>query len=202
MAKRILFVLFAVIFIFSLSAINAADINSTDDIPLQIENSSQVNSVDSDINSLNENDKNQTEMVSQSDNVYYKGSYSVTLKDSNSGSILANKTIDFLINNVKYDAVTDNDGVANVNLALAPGKYSIFASFGGDDDYGICNLTSTFNVLPTIKASDISKYYKSSTPFSAQFFDTHGNPLANTMVTITVNGKQYNVRTNGNGFRR
>ncbi len=200
MAKRILFVLFAVIFIFSLSAINAADINSTDDIPLQIENSSQVNSVDSDINSLNENDKNQTEMVSQSDNVYYKGSYSVTLKDSNSGSILANKTIDFLINNVKYDAVTDNDGVANVNLALAPGKYSIFASFSGDDDYGICNLTSTFNVLPTIKASDISKYYKSSTPFSAQFFDSHGNPLANTMVTITVNGKQYNVRTNGNGF--
>lgn len=204
MNKKIFFVLLAVIVAFSLSAIQASDIdstplNSTDDVPLQMDNSTPLNEADSDIAYLEENDKNQTELVSPSDNVYYKGSYSVTLKDSDSGSILTNKTVGFVINNVKYDAVTDDVGVASIGLALSPGKYTVFMSFGGDDDYGMCNLTHAFNILPTVKSKDISKCYNAKTPYSAQFFDTKGKALANTMVTITVNGKQYKVKTNGNG---
>lgn len=119
--------------------------------------------------------------------------------DSDSNSILPNKTVDFTINNVKYDAVTDDSGIASVSLNLAPGKYGIFASFAGDDSYGMSNFTSTFNVLPTVKANDITKYYKANVPYTAQFLDSQGNALANVAVTITVNGKPYSAKTNTNG---
>ncbi len=203
--KKIFFALLVLLFAFSVSAIQASDINSTainstNVNHIQFDDSPHVNDACYNANSLGDNDKNQTELLSQSDNVYYKGSYEVSLKDVDSGLILANKSISFVINKVKYDAATGNDGIARVSLNLMPGKYSVFASFGGNDDYYMCNSTSTFNVLPTIKANDISKYYKSSTPFTAQFFDTYGKPLANTLVTITVNGNPYNVRTNANGF--
>ena len=200
MNKNIFFVLLALVIVFSITAVQANDINSTDCDPLQIENSTPLNDFESDnINILEENPKNHTQLVSSSNDVYYKGSYSVTLRDSNSNTVLMNKTVDFVVNNVKYDAVTDNDGAASVNLNLAPGKYNIFVSFSGDDDYFMSNLTSTFNVLPTVKACDISKYYKANTPYTAQFFDSQGNALTNTAVTITVNGKPYSVKTNNNG---
>lgn len=206
MNKKIFFISLALILAFSLSAVQATDVNSTalnstDDNPIQIDELTPLDDLEShneDI--LSDDGKNQTELVSPSGDTYYKGSYSVTLKDSNSSSALANKTVDFVIGDVKYDAVTDNGGVANVNLDLAPGIYTVFASFSGDSDYDACNLTSTFNVLPTVKANDISKYYKGTVPYTAQFLDSKGNALANTMVTVTVNGKAYSLMTDANGF--
>ena len=201
MNKKMFFVLWVLIIIFSLSAVQAGDINSTDDNNLQIDDSAQLDDLKSDdANPLAENDKNHTELSPKSNDIYYKGSYGVTLRDCDADSVLTNKSVDFVINNVKYNAVTGSDGAANVKLNLAPGKYTVFASFIADDNYTSCNLTSTFNILPTIKAKDVSKYYKAATPYSAQFFDSNGHPLANTMVSIAVNGKSYSVKTNGNGI--
>lgn len=203
-SKKMFFVLLVLAVVFSLTAVQASDINSTaadstDEVSLQIDDSASLDAPDADMDALDESARNQTELVSPSNEIYYKGSYSVTLKDADSGSGLSNKAVDFTINNVKYATTTGNDGVANVNLDLSPGKYTVFASFGGDDDYNLCNLTSTFNILPTIKAKDISKYYGANVPYSAQFLDSHGKALANTLVTITVNGKDYNVKTDNNG---
>ena len=206
MDKKIFFVLLALIIVFSIGAIQAGDINSTalnssgDD--LQIDDSASFNGADSNADHLDESDKNQTEFVSPLDNVYYKGSYGVTLRDSASSEGLSNKTVDFVINDVKYGAITDDGGRANIDLTLSPGKYNVFISFGGDGDYGICNLTHSFKILPTVKSNDVSKYYNAKTPYTAQFFDTKGNALANTVVSVSVNGKPYNVKTDGNGFAR
>ncbi len=142
---------------------------------------------------------NATELSSQSSKVYYHGDYKVVLKDSNSNTALFNKIIIFTINNVNYTATTDNDGVAIVNLKLDPGKYDIAAYFEGDCDYGSSNFTSSFSILPTIKASDITKYYKGATKYTATFYDSHGNPLANRNVVVSVNGKSYTKKTNGKG---
>ena len=207
MDKKIFFVLLALIIVFSIGAIHAGDINSTalnssgnDD--LQIDDSASFNGADSNADHLDESDKNQTEFVSPSDNVYYKGSYGVTLRDSASSEGLSNKTVDFVINDVKYGAITDDGGRANIDLTISPGKYDVFISFGGDGDYGMCNLTHSFKILPTVKSNDVSKYYNAKTPYTAQFFDTKGNVLANTVVSVSVNGKPYSVKTDGNGFAR
>lgn len=197
--------------IFSISSIQAKDVNVTDfdtlnddglEIPFD-----NLESVDSDVlssnaedNSLNENSKNLTELTFQTTDVYYKGSYSVILNDLNSNSTLANKNVNFVINNVKYAATTDDNGVASVNLDLNPGTYKATATFAGDDSYGACNVESQFKILPTVKASDITKYYKGAQRFDATFFDSSGKVLRNTEVTITVNGKSYTKKTNSKGI--
>ncbi|WP_296844472.1 Ig-like domain repeat protein [uncultured Methanobrevibacter sp.] len=215
--KILLTMLFALLCVLSISAIQASDVNITDsnmasssDDLIQLESESQTSDMES-VNSntlstdneefvLEEDSKNQTELTAPTNTIYYKGSYNVTLKDSNSSNTLANKSVNFVIDNVSYVANTDDNGVASLNLTLTPGKYSVTAYFAGDDTYdATSNLTSTLEILSTVKAADITKYYKGSTQYSATFYDSYGNVLANRDVTITVNGKSYTKRTNANG---
>lgn len=207
--------MFAILIIaFSISAIQATDVNittlnSTNEDIIQIDDSSQFDDLDSvdtnnsslsmDDASFRETSKNQTEFTSPTTSVYYTGSYKVTLKDSTSNIALPNKTVSFVINNVNYTAKTDSNGVASINLKLTPGSYAASAYFEGDDTLESSNFTTAFKVLPTVKASDLSKYYKGSTKYSATFYDSQGNALANRNVKISINGKSYTRKTNGNG---
>ena len=162
---------------------------------------SNILSTNSDSNSLADGGssaKTQTQISLPATGIYYKGSFSVTLKDSN-GTALANKTVSFVINGVNYSGVTDSNGVASVALSLNPGKYTVTASFAGDNAADASNVSSTINILSTIASKDITKYYKGSTKYTATFYTSAGGVLANTNVKITVNGKAYTVKTNGNG---
>lgn len=188
----------------SVNSIQAADINATDSSISPIDNNSIQSDVNSHLNtslddSLNETIKNKTQLTSPTTSTYYKEFYHITLKDSNN-TVLGNKTVTLRINNINYTAITDSNGVANFNLKLNPGNYKSTIVFTGDDTYESCNLTSNFKVLSTIKASNISKYYKGSKKYSATFFKSDGNYLANRYVKITVNGKSYSVKTSSKGF--
>ena len=217
MNKRLFFTLFlALMVIFSLSAIQAADVNGTDlnavdssnYTSLQVEDDYQSdvlslsNSSDLSSNSdssVIESNKNCTEFSSPSDNVYYKGFYSITLKDSTTNNTLSNKNVTLFINKVNYTVSTNDKGVASVNLKLNPGKYDVIASFEGDDAYDSCIFSSSFKVLPTVKASNLSKYYKGATKYTATFFTSQGSYLANRNVKVTINGKTYTKKTNSKG---
>lgn len=206
--KRIfLSALIVFVLIFSVTSIQAADANMTDsdaissedNCAFQLESDSELNNIltDADDAPLSQTLKNQTELTSPTKTTYYYGSYKVTLKDSN--NTLANKTIDFVINNVRYNATTDGNGVASINLKLNPGKYTSSIYFTGDNDYENCSLTSAFEILPTVKSGDFTKYYKGTAQYSATFFDSNGNALANRQVNIIVNGKSYSKKTNSKG---
>lgn len=215
--KIVLTIFFVVVIVFSISSIQAQDVNITDsnitdtccDSEFKLENyhaedlesanSNNLSTNDRD-NVLNEAIKNQTELTSQSTDIYYSGSYQLILKDSNSTIPLVNKEVTLIINNIGYNVQTDDDGIANFNIKLNPGKYDVFAYFKGDETYESSNnFTSTVNILPTIKAYDVSKYYKASTQYTATFFDSQGNALANRNVNINVNGKNYNKKTDSRG---
>ena len=201
--------LLALVIIFSVGAIQANEVNMTDssalnsidDDVVQIEETSDaepiISNSSSDGTSFSETTKNKTELTSPTTDVYYKGSFNVTLRDSN--NTLANKTVTFTINKVNYTTVTDENGVSSVNLDLNPGKYTATAYFAGDDGFEASSLTTTFKVSATVKASNLSKYYKGSTKYTATFFDSYGNALANRNVNITVNGKSYTKKTNSKG---
>ncbi len=155
--KILLTLLFALLCVLSISAIQASDVNITDsnmtsssDDSIQLESESQTSEIES-VNSntlstdneeivLEEDSKNHTELTDPTNTIYYKGSYNVTLKDSNSSSTLANKPVNFVIDNVNYVANTDDNGVASLNLTLTPGKYSVTAYFAGDDTFYIRNI--------------------------------------------------------------
>ena len=194
------------IFIFQISTIYACDGNITDlDEQTSFNNNfnqfkSKTESVcvSLDDYSLKEN-YNQTQLTSQSASIYYKGSYKVILKDLNSSKPISNKNVNFIINNINYISETDDSGVAGVNLDLNPGKYAVYAYFS-DDEYQNCSLSDTIEILSTIKSNDVTKYYKGTTPFTAQFLNENGGALANREVTISVNGKAYSLNTNNDGF--
>ncbi|WP_405295456.1 SpaA isopeptide-forming pilin-related protein, partial [Methanobrevibacter sp.] len=213
--KILRILLLAATFLLCISAVAASDVNitdsdsaiSSDDEYLPLEDTQDSTNLNSNALSANNDDtsketisKNQTELTKQSTSTYYKGTCDVSLKDLNANATLSNKVINFAINNVNYTATTNNEGIASLNIDLAPGKYAAIAYFEGDDSYDASNnLTFTLEVLSTIKANDISKYYKANDPYTATFFDSQGNALANRDVTITVNGKSYTRKTNSNG---
>ena len=190
--KIILSVFFVLLLFLSASAIHASDDNTT-----ELNDADNILIDENQIPADTGNVKNQTELTPQSTNSY--GYYNLILKDSNSNATLKNKTIKFTLNNVNYTATTNSNGVASVNLNVKPGNYLVSAYFNGDSEYGSVNQTSSVKVLATIKASDISKYYKGSEKYTATFYDYRGNVLANRQVSITVNGKTYSKKTNSKG---
>ena len=204
MIKRILFLsVLLLVLLSSAGSIQACDVNGTDviaanfteDMNLQINDNLAIND-----DALGENARNQTEITSPTTEVYYNGTYEVTLIDSNSNESLAYRGVIFSINDVEYYANTDSNGVARINLKLNPGTYTASAYFPGDDNFQPSNnLSNQFKLLTTIKASDVTKYYKGSKNYQATFLDSQGNPLKSKSVTITLNSKKYTRKTDDKG---
>ena len=207
MVKKIslsIFVIFIVMF--SIGAIHADDVNaadlnavgSVDDAPINLEDSIILNDINDD--SSAENAKNQTQILPQKTDIYYNGPYEIVLSELSSNATIPDKNVNVVINNVKYANTTNDKGIALINLNLNPGTYTVTAAFEGDDTYDSSNMTSQITVLPSIKASNITKYYKGSQKYTATFFDTQGNVLKSKEVTIAVNGKSYTKKTDSKGI--
>lgn len=205
MIKKILFVIVMVmVLLFSASSIQAADVNAinhTGEIDLQLDDDAQLEIADESLigDDLEQNDKNQTQFKSPTTKLYYNGKYQVTLMDSNTSQPLPSKDVSVSINNVNYSLKTNSKGVTSVNLKLNPGSYLTIASFAGDDSFNASSISGKVKVLTTIKASDVTKYYKGSKTYKATYLDSKGNLLKNKKVAITVNGKKYTAKTNAKG---
>ena len=191
--RKIFFILFILLIIFSLSTIHAGDVSNITDRDIVQLDDSELNT------SLKESNISNVQLTPQTNSVYYKGSYNVTLKDSYINTTLSDKNVNFVIEDSDFSSKTDDYGVASVNLNLNPGNYSLFAYFEGDDNYGANNITASIEILPTIKAGDMTKYYGGSTKYTATFFDSQGNFQSNQLVNISVDGKVYSKKTNSKG---
>lgn len=199
--------------IFSAGSIYASDVNGTETLDANVisDEADMHIAIDGDVSDNNlsnviddtivvdsDSSKQPTEIINPKDTIYYKDSYYVILIDDDNCSI-ANKTIDIAINNADYTVITDNDGVARVNPSLNLGQYAVTASFAGDDNYISSNLSTKINVLPSIQAKNLVKYYKGSEKYTAIFYTADGTLLSNAAVKIKVNGKTYTVKTNAKG---
>ena len=135
--------------------------------------------------------------------LYFKNgtTYDVKLTDI-IGKALSNQTVSFLINGKLYNRTTGSDGVASMNINLAVGKYKITASYAGSSLYGSSSVTNLVEVLSTISANDVVKFYKNGTQYYAKFVDGNGNPLVNAEVRFNINGVFYTRNTNGSGIAK
>ncbi|MEJ2782393.1 Ig-like domain-containing protein [Methanobrevibacter smithii] len=135
--------------------------------------------------------------------LYFKNgtTYDVKLTDI-TGKALSNQTVSFLINGKLYNRTTGSDGVASMNINLAVGKYKITASYAGSSLYGSSSVTNLVEVLSTISANDVVKFYKNGTQYYAKFVDGNGNPLVNAEVRFNINGVFYTRNTNGSGIAK
>ena len=64
----------------------------------------------------------------------------------------------------------------------------------------ISDTASSADISKSVASKDITKYYKGSQKYTATFYDANGAALANSDVIITVNGQNYNKKTDGNGI--
>lgn len=135
-------------------------------------------------------------IISKDITKYYKGStkYTATFYD-NDGNPLANTTVKIVANGQTYSKKTDSKGAVSLAIDLKPGTYKVTA-INPVTGY---NLTTTFKILSTISASDVTKVYTDGRKFTATFYKSNGKPLANKQIKFKINGKTYTAKTNSNG---
>ena len=145
----------------------------------------------------NETPSNGTHLVSQDIIMFFKNGtyYYVGVYDENNNPI-SNQTVSIILNGVTYERVTDENGIARLNINLNPGNYTVTAS------YANITVNNIIQILSTIEGNDIVKIYRNGTQYYALFLESMGNPLVNTNVTFNINGVFYTRTTNENGIAR
>ncbi|WP_407414682.1 C1 family peptidase [Methanobrevibacter sp.] len=105
----------------------------------------------------------------------------------------ANETVTFEINGVNYTRLSDANGTARLNINMNPGNYTIKTTFNGT------TVENNIEVLPTLIAQDLVKYYRNASQFYITLIDGTGKAVPNVNITMNINGVFYNRTTNENG---
>lgn len=193
--KKIKIFLVTLVFMLSISAIAAADTNSTDDV---LAGEADVEPPSGSVQDISTDDTLETtaggySFSSNDVNMYYGNgsSYEVTLlKDSKP---VQNAALSVNLNGVVYNEVTDESGKVSIPINLYSGNYVVFTA------YNKLSVQNKVNVLPVVTANDVSHTFRSTSYFSAKFLDNQGNPLKNANVKFILNGHTYARKTNSNG---
>ena len=111
------------------------------------------------------------------------------------GKALANTDVKFNINGVFYTRVTDENGIARLNIRLDPASYIITAYNPVTGEQKANNIT----VLPRIIAKDLSMKYLDGSIFNAALVDGQGKAISGVNITFNINGVFYHRTTDVNG---
>lgn len=126
---------------------------------------------------------------------YYKNNshFSVQIEGISPGE---NQAVTFNINGVFYQRVIDENGIAKLNINLAPGEYIITSEFNG------CKVSNKITVLPVLKTEDMQMDYHDGSTFNVYLVDGQGSPLNGESITFNINGVFYERTTDENGIAR
>ena len=127
--------------------------------------------------------------------MYMDGTVFVAKFLDKTGKALTNASVKFNINGVFYTRITDNDGVAKLNIRLGPGSYILTAYNNVTGEEKGFDIT----VKSLIVANDLTKYYLNATRFEATIYNKNGTLAINKNVTFNINGVFYTRQTNENG---
>ena len=126
----------------------------------------------------------------------------ITLKDGNGNPIRGAVLTVKLANSKKY--TTNANGQVKINVGtLTPKTYNAKITYAGSDIFN----PSTASVKVTVKKakpkitakSTIIKYRLKTKKYTATFKNNKNKAIKNTKVSLKVNGKTYNVKTNKKG---
>ncbi len=126
---------------------------------------------------------------------YYKNESRFVVKVyDKTGNIAINKTVQFNINGIIYTKITNDEGLASLNINLKAGNYQITTI---TDNLAIGN---NIEVLPTLITKDLTMKYLDNSKFNITTLDNMGNPLSNQSVKFNINGVFYNKITDNDGI--
>ena len=135
--------------------------------------------------------------------MYYKNRSRYEVSIYQDGKIINSQNNDskviFNVNGVNYTKELVN-GKASIGINLNPGNYTITTFYHYTD--GLATKTNNIEVLSTILANDVVKFFRNGTQYCAKFLDGCGSPLVNASVIFNINGVFYKKQTDDNGMAK
>ena len=135
--------------------------------------------------------------------MYYKNGSRYEVSIYQDGKIINSQNNDskviFNVNGVNYTKELVN-GKASIGINLNPGNYTITTFYHYTD--GLATKTNNIEVLSTILANDVVKFFRNGTQYYAKFLDGCGCPLVNASVIFNINGVFYKKQTDDNGMAK
>ena len=135
--------------------------------------------------------------------MYYKNGSRYEVSIYQDGKIINsqnnNSKVIFNVNGVNYTKELVN-GKASIGINLNPGNYTITTFYHYTD--GLATKTNNIEVLSTILANDVVKFFRNGTQYCAKFLDGCGSPLVNASVIFNINGVFYKKQTDDRGMAK
>ena len=135
--------------------------------------------------------------------MYYKNGSRYEVSIYQDGKIINSQNNDskviFNVNGVNYTKELVN-GKASIGINLNPGNYTITTFYHYTD--GLATKTNNIEVLSTILANDVVKFFRNGTQYYAKFLDGCGSPLVNASVIFNINGVFYKKQTDDRGMAK
>ena len=135
--------------------------------------------------------------------MYYKNGSRYEVSIYQDGKIINSQNNDskviFNVNGVNYTKELVNSK-ASIGINLNPGNYTITTFYHYTD--GLATKTNNIEVLSTIQANDVVKFFRNGTQYYAKFLDGCGSPLVNASVIFNINGVFYKKQTDDNGMAK
>ena len=122
--------------------------------------------------------------------------YEIRFLDRN-GNPLKNTLISILIASREYKLLSDENGVALLNIDLNPGKYNVRITNPSTGEIKTQNLEVVSRISEN---KDLTMYYGAGKYYTVRVVDDNGNAEANVKVTFTINGKNYVISTDNKGY--
>ena len=138
------------------------------------------------------------------DLIKYYGStdkLSAQLLDKSNKPLTGQKII-FTVNGRDYERITDNLGIASMNINLISGNHIANVRFEGNGTYDAIKTTVQIQIKSTVSGNDVTKIFRNGTQYYAKFVDTKGNLMKNTDVKFNINGVFYTRTTNDKGVAK
>ncbi len=143
--------------------------------------------------------KDKTSIVANDLVKYYRNSTQLVVKLVNKDNKpVANKIV-INVCNKNYVKLTNEKGIATLNINLLSRKYTAKITFRGDSNYNASSKSITINVIKPKLTALKTKLKNKKDQFTVSFKDANGKIIKNTKVKFTLNGKTYIRTTNYKG---
>ncbi len=122
-----------------------------------------------------------------------------TLTDNN-GLAVANKQVSVNVNGKNYNVNTDAYGQV-ILPSVSAGSPTITITSPKDSNYDVASASAKVTVVAPITGNkNVNVYFGNTAQYKIRVADKSGNYLSYKTVTVKVNGKNVNLKTDANGY--
>ncbi len=127
------------------------------------------------------------------------GGVLATLTDNN-GLAVANKQVSVNVNGKNYNVNTNANGQV-ILPSVSAGSPTITITSPKDSNYDVASASAKVTVVAPITGNkNVNVYFGNTAQYKIRVADKRGNYLSYKAVTIKVNGKNVNLKTDANGY--